>query len=91
MNFIENGTFYFNYNYRDIEYDGSVRDLDLVLKERDEEEDRYTVGCVYTFKTENFLNDWSFDVKSVVVNHDSNVILYDYERTQYEFTLSKTF
>lgn len=91
LNFIENGTFYFNYNYRDIEYDGTVLDLDLVLKKRNEGEYRYTAGCVYTFKTENILNDWSFDVKSVEVNHNSDVILYDYNRTQLEFTLSKIF
>ena len=90
-NFIENATFYFNYNFRDIEYDGAILDLDLMLKKRDEEEDRYTVGCVYTIKSENLFNDWSFDVKAIEVNHDSNAILYDYDRTQYEFTLSKTF
>jgi len=50
-----------------------------------------TVGASYTFKTENFLNDWTFDVKAMEINYDSNTYLYDYDRTQYEFTLSKTF
>jgi tetratricopeptide (TPR) repeat protein len=90
-NFIENALCYFNYNYRSIEYDGTILDLDLVLKERDEDEDTVTVGASYTFKTENFLNDWTFDVKAMEINYDSNTYLYDYDRTQYEFTLSKTF
>lgn len=91
-NFYENATCYANYNYRSIEYDGAILDLDLTLKERNEDEDTYTVGVSYTFKSENrFLNEWMFDVKAVETNYDSNTYLYDYDRTQYEFTLSKTF
>jgi len=57
---------------------------------RDEDEKRFAIGANYTF-SDSYLNDWVAQASFRHTDNDSNVVLFDYDRDQYLFTLSRSF
>ena len=57
---------------------------------RDEDEKRFAIGANYSF-SDGYLNDWVAQASFKHTDNDSNVVLFDYDRDQYLFTLSRSF
>lgn len=75
-------------NYRDTEYDGREP---LFNKARDEDEWRSTLGIRHTFKDMGAATDWSIGANITYTDHESNVSIYEYDRTQVSLYLQHRF
>ena len=62
----------------------------LFNESRDEDENRTTIGYKHTF-SKGYIKDWTLDANVTHTDNNSNVVIYDYKRTQYGIQMGKFF
>lgn len=79
--------FFAKFSHKEYDYDGVVPVFNVA---RDDTEKRYNIGYNIVLKGET-LKDWKLRIEAALIENKSNVLLYDYDRLQTSFTLSRGF
>lgn len=80
-------SFYAKHAFKNSKFDGKEV---LFNKSRDEDENRTTLGYKHTF-SQDYVKGWTLDANVTHTDNDANVVIYDYNRTQYGVTMGKFF
>ena len=85
---INHSNIFFNYNWRTREYEGPEPFFGTT---RDEIERRVSIGGNYRLKTGNVLNDVVLNLVFTKTRNSSDVPIYEYDREQTVFSVSRSF
>lgn len=86
----QRGDAYVRTTYRDVQFDADTIIGGLPAGARDENELRLLTGVSHTFQ-EGVLGNWALGMDVEYTRNDSNVSIYEYERTQISVNLSRGF
>ncbi|MBL4762783.1 MAG: hypothetical protein JKY93_08795 [Gammaproteobacteria bacterium] len=83
----KDSVFFAKFSNKKYDYDGVVPVFNVA---RNDTERRYNMGYNIALSGETF-KDWNLRIEAALTENKSNVLLYDYDRSQTSFTLSRSF